>query len=111
MRLPNEARKAHTVWVSWLGHRSVPVRYAVEGEELVCFGDDGLAGVVDGQRVSAMIGDLHSGPLLVTFSATVHELPEAEVGLGLLAEVAGHRKLDMSWEKARTTRRLLALRP
>ena len=46
-----QVRGHHTVWVKkreWA--RPVPVRYAMSGESLVTFGDDGLADLVAGDR-------------------------------------------------------------
>jgi hypothetical protein len=109
MALPPEARKSHSVWVSRPGHRPVMVRYAAEGDALVCFGDHGLGGAAEGERVTASIHGLHCGPPLVTFSATVHEVAPEQVELGLFAEVFGHRHMGTTWQDARAGRRLLAL--
>lgn len=109
MALPGEARKYHSVWVSGGAHRPVLVRYAVDGDSLVCFGDGRLAEFADGERVAATIHDLHDGPPLVTFPVTVRELAPEEVELGLFADVVGHRQLTTSYEDARASRRLVAL--
>lgn len=91
MRVPAEARSHHTVWVRPPDGRAVAVRYALEGDALVCLGDDGLASVPAGTRVGAAIHEIHNGPPLAEFSAMVRELDPSTVADGLLAEVIGHR--------------------
>jgi hypothetical protein len=107
MGLPSEVRSHHTVWVRH-GGRSVAVRYAVDGDAIVCFGDDGLSGVPEGARVEAVIHDIHCGPPLVAFEATVRRMASDELTPGLLAEVVGHRPLD-TLDEMRRHRRVLAL--
>ena len=109
MALPAETKGHYSVWISRPGHRTSGERYAVDGDKLIVFGDDTLADLHDGDRVSATINELHSGPPLVTFPVTVHELGANEVGLGVFADVVGHRQLTTSYDKARASRRLLAL--
>ena len=109
MALPAQTKGHYSVWVSRPGHRATPERYSVDGEKLIVFGDERLADLHDGDRVSATINDLHSGPPLVTFPVTVHELASDEVGLGVFGDVVGHRQLTTTYEQAKATRRLLAL--
>jgi hypothetical protein len=76
---------------------------------LIVFGDERLADLHDGDRVSATIYELHNGPPLVTFPVTVHEFASDEVGLGVFADVIGHHQRNTHHEHAEATRRLLAL--
>src|SRR5665213_3463273 len=109
MALPAETKGHYRVWVSRPGHRASAERYAVDGEKLIVFGDERLADLHDDDRVSATIYELHNGPPLVTFPVTVHELNPGEVGLGVFADVVGHRQLTTTYAQAKATRRLLAL--
>jgi hypothetical protein len=111
MPLPAATKGHYSVWISWPGHRASAERYAVDGDRLVVLGDDRLSDLHDGDRVSATIHEFHCGPPIVSFPATVHELDPDEIGLGVFADVVGHRHLIGSYEHARTTRRLLALQP
>ena len=62
MGLPKEASSHHTVWVQpWYGGRPRALRYATSGSHLYCFGDDGLAGVADGEQVTASIHRISFG--------------------------------------------------
>jgi hypothetical protein len=48
MSLPNEVRSHQTVWIDVPGGRTPGVRYEMDGDRIVCFGDDGLSGLVTG---------------------------------------------------------------
>lgn len=111
MPLPQETKGHYSVWVTRPGHRTTGERYAVDGDKLVVFGDDHLADLQEGDQVAATIYELHSGPPLVTFPVTVHELAADQVALGVFADVVGHRQLTTTYEQARADRRLLALQP
>jgi hypothetical protein len=115
MTLPSEVRSYHTVWVEAPGRRPVPVRYAVGVDEIVCFGDDGLAGVAAGTRVRATLHKIACGPPVVSFPATLHEVDAAEVPLGLVADVAGNLALPATGagdplDELRRSHRIVALR-
>lgn len=110
MKLPAETKGHYTVWVSQPGQRVRAARYAVDGDRLVVFGDeDGFSDLREGDRVFATINELHSGPPLVTFPVTVHELGGDDVSLGVFADVVGHRQLATTYDGAKATRRLIAL--
>ncbi len=109
MTLPAETKGHYTVWVSRPGHRTSGERYAVDGDKLIVFGDETLTDLHEGDRVSATINELHSGPPLVTFPVTVHELRADEVSLGVFADVVGHHQLTTTFERERENRRILAL--
>lgn len=116
MSLPAEARSHHTVWVDLPGGRMAAVRYAADGDRLVCLGHDGLAAVPAGTRLTVALRGLACGPEVRQFWVRVNELPAEDVSLGLLAEVVGDRPLGRSsdevhctLEEIRSTRRLVAL--
>jgi hypothetical protein len=111
MALPAGTKGHYSLWLTRSGHRAAPDRYAVDGERFIVFGDERLADLHDGDRVSATIYELHNGPPLVSFPVTVHELASEEVGLGVFGEVLGHRQLTTTFEQAKATRHLLSLQP
>jgi hypothetical protein len=90
MTVPKEISSYHTVWVRTGYGWAVPVRYATSGEHLYCFGDDGLADVVDGERVAATVHRIANGPPLFGFSATVRTVVPAEVDPEVLSELLAH---------------------
>lgn len=107
--LPPEVRKRTTVWVSDGQRLARPIRYGVDGESLVCFGDDGLADVPAGSRVSVTLHELHDGPPLLRFDAVLRDLSPSDVSLGMVAEIVGHRSHVESYDEIRRTRRIVAL--
>lgn len=119
MALPAEARSHHTVWLRHGDERAVPVRYAVAGDHLLCFGDDGLASASDGQRLSATVHAIACGPPLVSFDVTVRDVPPERVDLAnvgdLLANVMhGDGTVDgaIRWlDEQRRQRRVVELVP
>jgi len=94
------------------------VRYAVEGDRLICFGDESLADVPDDARVSVSIHEIAGGVLLATFAASLRTLSPDDVDESALAELLDHLPLGRSigevrghLEDARTHRRIVALVP
>lgn len=116
MSLPSEVRNHHTIWVDVPGGRTAAVRYAMDGDRLVCFGDDGLSVVAGGARLTAGVRGLASGPPEANFWVRVKELGPDEVPIALLADIVGYRPLGRSadevlrnLEAMRRSRRLVAL--
>jgi hypothetical protein len=114
--LPNEVRSHQTVWIDVPGGRTSGVRYEMDGDRIVCFGDDGLSGLVAGTRVTASLGGLADGPLDAMFWVQVRELDPDEVPIALLSDLVGDRALGRSIEEVvaslegmRRSRRLVAL--
>ncbi len=93
MALPKETSSHHTVWVQSRQGRAVPVRYALSGDHLYCFGDDGLAGVADGERVGATVHQIADGPPLFGFSATLRTVVPDEIDPEVLNELLAHLPL------------------
>ncbi|MFN8028268.1 MAG: hypothetical protein U0W40_18470 [Acidimicrobiia bacterium] len=120
MGLPDEVRSYHTAWVGVAGghgdrHR-VPVRYALAGQALVMFGDGGLTAVPHGTPVSVSIHEIHDGPPIVSFTATLHDVAPEDVDVDALAELLAHVSLGRDLgevrqhlEEVRAQRRVVAL--
>lgn len=87
MSLPADARSYHTVWIRKGEGRAVATRYAMAADHLVCFGDDGLRDVADGDQVSATIHAIANGAPVVTFAATVRDVSPDAVDLGSLGDL------------------------
>jgi hypothetical protein len=95
MTIPKEISSYHTVWVrSRDGHgRAVSARYATNGEHVYCFGDAGLAEVLDGERVAATVHRIADGPPLFEFWATVRTVAPDKVDPEVLSELLEHMPL------------------
>jgi hypothetical protein len=116
MSLPSEVRQHHTIWVDLPDGRNAGIRYAMDGDRLVCFGDDELGGAADGVRLTADVRGLASGPPEASFWVRVKELVPEEVSIALLSDIVGSRPLGRSadevlgtLEAMRHSRRLVAL--
>jgi hypothetical protein len=118
--LPDEVRGHHTAWVGAAGggadHHPVPVRYALAGESLVMFGDEELSDVADGSRVTVTIHEIHDGPPLASFGATLRDVDPSEVDGEALGELLAHVSLghDLAevgeqLDRIRAQRRVVAL--
>jgi len=116
MTLPKEVRTHQTVWIDVPGGRTAAVRYEMDGDRIVCFGDDGLSGIPAGTKVTASLGGLADGPLDAMFWVYVRELDPDSVSLALLSDLVGDRALGRTSEEVvrtlegmRRSRRLVAL--
>jgi hypothetical protein len=118
MPLPAGVTSHHTAWVAVSGGSPHPVRYAVDGDRLVCFGDDGLASVPDRARVSVSIHEIAGGHLVAQFGATLQQLEPEAVAISALSELLDHVALGRTLEEVqarlaeqRARRRVVALVP
>jgi|SRR6478735_3055749 hypothetical protein len=116
MTLPAGVSSHHTVWVHPPGAEPHPLRYAVDGDRLICFGDGMLDGISDGARVSVTIHEIAGGHEVAAFGVAVRDLPAAEVPTEALLELLAHvplgRNLDdveQSLARYRDARRVVAL--
>jgi hypothetical protein len=80
----------------------------MDGDRIVCFGDDGLRSLPAGTKVTASLGGLADGPLDVMFWAYVRELDPDDVSLALLSDLVGDRSLGRTSEEV--VRNLEAIR-
>ena len=96
MSLPAAVTSHHTAWVSLAGSTAHPVRYAVDGNRLVCFGDESLIHVPDNTRVSVSIHEIAGGHLLAEFGASMHCLSPEAVSVNALIELLDHVPLGRS---------------
>ena len=120
MPLPAGVSNHHTAWVAPPGGSAHPVRYAVDGARLVCFGDGFLADVPDQARVSVSIHEIAGigGHLISSFGASLRRLTPPEVEINALSELLEHVALgrtlgevEAKLAEQRTTRRVIELVP
>ena len=116
MSIPAAVKSFHTAWLTPQGGQPHPVRYAVDGQRLVCFGDDSLEKVPDGGRVAVSIHDIAGGQSREAFSASLRRLAPDEVDMNALAELLAHvplgRTIDevqASLDEQRAHRRVVEL--
>jgi hypothetical protein len=118
MALPSAVTSHHTVWVHHGPGHPAHVRYAVDGDRLVCFGDGGLSSVPDGAHVSAAVYEIAGGPELARFGATLRTLQPDQVDTNALVDVLGHvplgrtmAEVQASIERYRNSRRIVEIVP
>lgn len=118
MPLPAAVTSHHTAWVTAPGASPHPVRYSVEGERLVCFGDDGLANVPDSTRVSVSIHEIAGGHLLATFGASLRRLAPGAVAMSSVVDLLEHiplgrtlAEVQVHLDDQRDHRRIIELVP
>lgn len=92
MALPADVTRHHTAWVSCAECAPHPVRYSIDGQRIVCFGDDLPAGAVDGRAVFVTVHEVAQGPAVARMTGVVHDLDVDDVDpnavLGLLEHVS-----------------------
>lgn len=119
MALPAPVTSHHTAWVRCAarGCRPRALRYAVDGDRLVCFGDRQLAEVAHGTRVRVAVHEIAGGPMLTEFAATLRDVPSDELDTGAIAVLLDHvslgrdtAEIDQTMARHRA-RRLVVLEP
>lgn len=119
MTLPAAVTSHHTAWIACGdGSRPRPVRYAVDGDRLVCFGDGVLADVRDETPVRVAVHEIAGGPLLAEFGARLRTASGDEVDPSAFATLLDHVSLGRSAEEVerslahhRSSRRVLIIQP
>lgn len=116
MTLPAEVKGHQSIWVDVPGGRTAALRFVVDGDRLLCFGDDGLSTVADGTGLSVSVRGLACGPLEKTFRTRLREVGPEDVSLSVVADLLGNRPLGRTaaevgttLEQHRARRRLVAL--
>jgi hypothetical protein len=103
MSMPAAVKSFHTAWLTPPGGRPHPVRYAVDGQRLVCFGDNSLVHVPDGSRVSVSIHEIAGGQSRGAFGASLRRLAPDDVDLNALAELLAHVPLGRTIEEVQAS--------
>ncbi len=74
MSLPAAAKNHHHRVGVRSGSTAHPVLYAVDGDRLVCFGDESLLEVPDHAHVAVSIHEIAGGQVMAQFGASLHLL-------------------------------------
>ena len=86
MTLPAEVTRHHTAWVHCAECRPHPVRYAVDGDRLVCFGDQLPANATNGRQVFVTVHEIAGGPALAELTGTIHDVAADDLDLGVACQ-------------------------
>ncbi|MCU1427303.1 MAG: hypothetical protein JWL83_1303 [Actinomycetia bacterium] len=115
--MPSAFTSHHTAWISADRGRSRAVRYAVDGDRIVCFGDTALNDLPNGTRVRVAVYEIAGGHALMEFSGIAHDITADDVGANALLELLDHVALGRTTEEFTTsleqqrTRRLVGIAP
>ena len=115
MTLPAEVPRHHTAWIQGADSRPHVVRYAVDGDQLVCFGDQLPSEATNGQQVSVTIHEIAGGPALAQLHGTVHDIAADDIDPNAVLDLLEHVSLGRTAGEVATSidryrhRRLVAL--
>ena len=90
MALSQAVVSHHTAWLQGAGTRARPVRYAVAGDHMVCFGDQLPADAADGRPVFVTVHEIAGGPALARLRGTVHDVNADDVDRNAVLELLDH---------------------
>jgi hypothetical protein len=74
MALPDSVMRHHTAWIHCADCRPHPVRYAVDADRLVCFGDDLPAGATNGRQLFVTVHEIAGGQALAEMNLTLRDV-------------------------------------
>jgi hypothetical protein len=82
----------HTAWIHWDAGESHPVRYAVDGDRVVFFGD-GLPSGADGHRATVTVHEIAGGHQVAEFSGPLRLVGADEVDANAVLDLLEHVSL------------------
>lgn len=93
MTLSAEVARHHSAWVQGADARPRVVRYAVDGDRLVCFGDQLPSDATNGCRVSVTVHEIAGGPALAQLHGTVHDIAADDIDPNVVLDLLEHVSL------------------
>lgn len=114
MSLPAAVARHHTAWIHCADCRPHAVRYAVDGDRMICFGDELPAGVSDGKLVFVAVHEIAGGQSLAEITTTLHDVAADQIDANAVLDLLEHvplgrtrREVDAAVTRHRS-RRLVA---
>jgi hypothetical protein len=93
MTLSAEVARHHTAWIESADSRPHVVRYAVDGDQLVCFGDQLPSDATNGRQVLVTIHEIAGGTALVQLHGTVHDVAADDIDPNAVLDLLEHVSL------------------
>ena len=93
MTLAAEVTRHHTAWVHCADWQPHPVRYAVDGDQLVCFGDQLPANATNGRQIHVTVHEIAGGRALAQLNGTVHDVTAEELDPNAILDLLEHVSL------------------
>lgn len=117
MTLPAEVTRHHTAWVHCAGRQPHPVRYAVDGDRMVRFGDQLPADATNGRPVFVTVHEIAGRPAVAQLNGTVHDVAADDLDPNAILDLLEHVSLGRTTAEVDTAiirhrqRRLVSLEP
>jgi hypothetical protein len=115
--LPAEVTRHHTAWVHCAGNQPHPVRYTIDGDQLVWFGDQLPADATNGRQVYVTVHEIAGGPALAQLSGTIHDVAADALDPNAILDLLEHVSLGRTAAEVDTAivrhrqRRIVVLEP
>ena len=117
MTLSSEVTRHHTAWVHCSECEPHAVRYAVDRDQIVCFGDKLPADATDGRNVFVTVREIagSGGHALAHLSGTIRDLEPGSVDPNAILELLEHVSLGRTADEVEAAirrhqqRRIVAL--
>jgi hypothetical protein len=91
--LPLSLSRYHTAWVSCAECRPRPVRYAIDGDRMVCFGDQLPRDVANGRHLFITVHEIAGGPAVTQMTGVLRDVDAADVRPNALLDLLEHVSL------------------
>jgi hypothetical protein len=99
MALPDSVMHHHTAWIHCSDCPPHPVRYAVDADRLVVFGDDLPAGATNGRQLFVTVHEIAAGPALAEMNLTLRDVAPDELDPNSVLELLEHVSLGRTAEE------------
>ena len=99
MTLPDPVMRHHTAWIHCADCPPHPVRYAVDADRLVCFGDDLPAGATNGRQLFVTVHEIAGGPALAEMNLTLSDVSVDDLDPNSVLELLEHISLGRTAEE------------
>ena len=114
MTLPAPVARHHTAWVHCATCRPHAVRYAVDGDRMICFGDELPDDARDGRLVFVAVHEIAGGQSVAELTTTLRDVAADDVDGNAVLDLLEHvplgrtrREVDAALARHRA-RRLVA---
>jgi len=93
MTLPISVTRHHTAWIHCDDCRPRPVRYAIDGERMVCFGEALPPGANSGKRVFVTVHEIAGGQSLAEMTSTLNDVEADDLDPNAVLDLLEHVSL------------------
>ena len=90
MSLPAAVNRHHTAWIHCDACTPHPIRYAVDGDRIVCFGDQFPGRAVDGGRVTVTVHEIAGGQAVAEFAGPLHNVDAVDIDPNAILDLLEH---------------------